>query len=189
MKINDQARPRPLLRARLVATAVRGDRRGSGGVPPPRTPAPRSAGSKTPQGSRLRRDRSARIRPVRPGSIPESRHLGGHIAPGFEQIGHRRVLGLNALQGARHPHRGQAGAHRNLAGDERRPPRRAARLGVGVGRLSMDATSPSDHPGQGEIAAFGPRSSVVAVGTGRLPLAGVSCCARRPTRRRSSDAL
>ena len=63
------------------------------------------------------------------------------------------------LQAARHPHRGQAGAHRNLAGDERRPPRRAARLGVGVGRLSMDATSPSDHPGQGEIAALGARSS------------------------------
>jgi hypothetical protein len=48
--------------------------------------------------------------------------LGGHVALGPEQVGQRRVFGLDALQRTGHAHRRQAGAHRKLAGDERRPP-------------------------------------------------------------------
>ena len=112
--------------------------------------------------------------------------MGGHVALGFEQLRQGRILGLNTLQGARHPHRGQAGAHRNLAGDERRPPRRAARLGVRIGKhdtLSGEAVDiwrfsthqtpvigahiePADIIGQDQ-------QHVRLLGRHRLPLSGV----------------
>jgi hypothetical protein len=71
-------------------------------------------------------------------------NLGGHVTLRFEQVGQGRILGLNALQSAGHPHRGQAGAHRELPGDERRPPRRAARLGVRIGKQDTLSGKPVD---------------------------------------------
>ena len=56
--------------------------------------------------------------------------LGGGVALGLEDFGERDVLGLEAGRGAGGAHRGQPGTHRELAGDEGRTPRGAARLGV-----------------------------------------------------------
>jgi hypothetical protein len=59
--------------------------------------------------------------------------LAGDIAQRLEQLGDRRVLGTQALVGARQPHLGQPGADRRLPGDERGPPGGAALLAVPVG--------------------------------------------------------
>ena len=56
--------------------------------------------------------------------------LGRGVALGLEDLGERDVLGLEPGRGARGADRRQPGAHRQLAGDEGRAPRGAARLGV-----------------------------------------------------------
>ena len=60
--------------------------------------------------------------------------LGGHVPLRLEQLGQGRILGLEALGSPGQAHRGQPGPHRDLPGDERRPPGRAAGLGVVVGQ-------------------------------------------------------
>ena len=59
--------------------------------------------------------------------------LPGGVAERLEQLGDRDVLGLQPDVGARHPDLAQPGPVHALAGDERRPPRGAALLAVGVG--------------------------------------------------------
>jgi hypothetical protein len=59
--------------------------------------------------------------------------LAGRVAERLEQLGDGRVLGLQADRRRWDPHLGEAGAEHALAGDERRPPGRAALLAVGVG--------------------------------------------------------
>ena len=62
--------------------------------------------------------------------LPE---LAGGVAPGLEQLGDRRVLGLEPLGGARQADLEHPRADGGLAGDEGGPPGGAALLGVGVG--------------------------------------------------------
>ena len=59
--------------------------------------------------------------------------LPGRVALRLEQVRDRRVLVGEPLGSAREADLQQAGADRGLAGDERRPPGRAALLGVDVG--------------------------------------------------------
>ena len=59
--------------------------------------------------------------------------LPGGIAQRLQQLRDRRILGLQPDVGAGYPDLAQAGAEHALAGDERRPPGRAALLAVGVG--------------------------------------------------------
>src|ERR1700752_3855668 len=59
-------------------------------------------------------------------------YLGGQIALGLDQLGQRRVLGLQPQRRARQTHRSQASAQRDLPGNERRPTSGAARLGIAV---------------------------------------------------------
>ena len=56
--------------------------------------------------------------------------LRGRVAPRLEDLGERDVFLLQAGRRARRADRRQAGAHRQLAGDERRAPGGAARLRV-----------------------------------------------------------
>ena len=70
--------------------------------------------------------------------------LAGHVAVALEQPGDRRVLLLEAEIGARQPDLGETGAHRRLAGDERRPPGGAALLPVPVGEQGALARDPVD---------------------------------------------
>ena len=59
--------------------------------------------------------------------------LAGGIAQRLERLRNRDVLEAQAEVGGRQPDLGEAGAQRRLAGDEGRPPRRAALLGIVVG--------------------------------------------------------
>ena len=59
--------------------------------------------------------------------------LPGRVAQRLEQLGDRDVLGLQPDVGAWHADLAQPRAEHALAGDERRPPRRAALLAVGIG--------------------------------------------------------
>jgi len=61
--------------------------------------------------------------------------LAGGIAVGLEQLGNRRVFGLQAEVSAGETHFGQSGADWVLAGDKGRPPGCAALLGVIVGEF------------------------------------------------------
>src|SRR3954453_11556319 len=60
--------------------------------------------------------------------------LGRHVAQGLEQLGQGRVFGLEPLLGTRQSDGRQSRAHRDLPGDERRAPRRATGLRVGIGQ-------------------------------------------------------
>jgi hypothetical protein len=69
-------------------------------------------------------------------------YLGRQVTLGFDQFGQRRVLRLQSQRSPRQTHRRQAGAQRELPGNERRPTSGAARLGVAVGQcrtLGADA--------------------------------------------------
>jgi hypothetical protein len=83
--------------------------------------------------------------------------LGGHVALRLEQLGERRIFGLDALLGARHAHRRQAGAQRDLPGDERGTPGRAARLRVRVREQRALGSHPVDvgRPGAHDPAVIG----------------------------------
>ena len=70
--------------------------------------------------------------------------LPGRVAERLEQLGDRRVLGLQADVRAGHPDLAQAGAEDALAGDERRPSRGAALLAVGVGEPHALVRDPVD---------------------------------------------
>ena len=58
--------------------------------------------------------------------------LTGRVAERLEQLGDRRILGLQAQRGARHSDLREPGAERVLAGDERGAPGGAALLTVVV---------------------------------------------------------
>ena len=58
--------------------------------------------------------------------------LSRHVAQRLEQLGDRRILCLEALLSARQAHGSQAGAHGQLARDERGAPGSATCLRIGV---------------------------------------------------------
>jgi hypothetical protein len=56
--------------------------------------------------------------------------LAGRVAERLQELGDRHVLRLQAHRRSRYAHFAQARAEHALAGDERRPPRRAALLAI-----------------------------------------------------------
>jgi hypothetical protein len=65
--------------------------------------------------------------------------LGRPVALRREQVAQRRILRLDPLRRARHPHRRQPGAHWDLPRDQRGAPGRAARLRIAVGQPDLSA--------------------------------------------------
>ena len=70
--------------------------------------------------------------------------LPRRVSEWLEQLGDRRVLGVQPDVGAWHAHLAEPGAERALTGDERRPPGGAALLAVGVGEAHPLVGDPVD---------------------------------------------
>jgi hypothetical protein len=70
--------------------------------------------------------------------------LARRIPKRLEQLGDRRILCSQPDIGARHPDLAQPRSVHALAGDERRPPHRAALLAVGIGEAHPLIGEPVD---------------------------------------------